>query len=32
LGVEGASAALVATQAVFHNRQHPSRITLPLVT
>jgi uncharacterized protein len=31
LGSEGLSAAIVATQVVFHNAEHPSHIVLPIV-
>jgi putative CocE/NonD family hydrolase len=32
LGVESASAAIVATQAVLHDADHPSRLLLPVVS
>lgn len=31
LGAEGLSAAVIATQAVLHDRLHPTRVTLPVV-
>ena len=31
LGKEGAEKAVVATQVVLHDREHPSRVTLPVM-